>query len=421
MYIKKVAIENIRSIKHLSLVFPRSPGWHVLIGDNGAGKSTIVKAISMALVGPYEGYALRTNFASWVRKGESAGSVMLVLGIQKEFDSDLAGAGKSEVVSGIKIDVTRNQPLISLDEEVDKKLYAAYPPEQGWFSAAFGPYRRFSGGSKEWSEIWLSYPKLAAHLSAFEENVALTESLEWLKKLDYQRLENEKEAKSILKGLMLLVNDGGLLPQRAKIVDVSSKGIFIEGADGKSIEINQLSDGFRSILSLTFELLRQMVKSFGAKMVFQQINRGKMWIDVPGVVLIDEVDAHLHPTWQTRIGQWFLKYFPNIQFIVTTHSPLVCRAAEKGSIWRLPTPGADERAYEVTGPDRDRLIYGNVLEAMGTQAFGKQVERSETSQKKLERLADLETKHSFGKTSQKEEDEMMDLRKIFTTDDTINL
>lgn len=84
-----------------------------------------------------------------------------------------------------------------------------------------------------------------------------------------------------------------------------------------------------------------------------------MNIDVTGVVLIDEVDAHLHPTWQTRIGQWFTKYFPNIQFIVTTHSPLVCRACEKGRYGDDSLPGNRKfLSGEVVGEDKNKLING---------------------------------------------------------------
>jgi predicted ATP-binding protein involved in virulence len=179
-----------------------------------------------------------------------------------------------------------------------------------------------------------------------------------------------------------------------------------------------MSDGLRSILSLTFELIRQLIRFNGANRVFEQIKQGKMIIDLPGVVLVDEIDAHLHPTWQTRIGQWFTQYFPKLQFIVTTHSPLVCRACEKGSIWRLAAPGSDQASGEVTGLDRDRLIYGNVLDAYGTELFGQEVERSEHSKEKLERLAQLSQLSAFGKISETEKKEMNQLRKILITDDT---
>jgi predicted ATP-binding protein involved in virulence len=180
-----------------------------------------------------------------------------------------------------------------------------------------------------------------------------------------------------------------------------------------------MSDGYRSVLSLTFELIRQLVRVYGTTAVFHQLAKDrpdKLEIGLPGVVIVDEIDAHLHPTWQTRIGQWFLKCFPNIQFIVTTHSPLVCRAAEKGSIYRLAEPGSDEKSGEVTGIERDRLIYGNILDAYATDAFGDDVTQSAEAVEKLKRLTSLNARFAFNKLSQEEEKEMWHLRKIFTTD-----
>jgi len=115
-------------------------------------------------------------------------------------------------------------------------------------------------------------------------------------------------------------------------------------------------------------------------------------VDVPGVVLIDEVDAHLHPTWQRRVGLWFREHFPKMQFIVTTHSPLVCQAADVGTVWRLPKPGTDEEAKQVTGVELDRLLYGNVLDAYGTGLFGEGVARSQVAKQRLQRLAELNLK-----------------------------
>jgi hypothetical protein len=79
----------------------------------------------------------------------------------------------------------------------------------------------------------------------------------------------------------------------------------------------------------------------------------------------------------------FTHYFPNIQFIVTTHSPLVCRACEKGSIWRLAAPGMEIKSGEIIGVDRERLIFGNVLDAYGTEIFGEDVSQSGDSEKML--------------------------------------
>ncbi len=181
-----------------------------------------------------------------------------------------------------------------------------------------------------------------------------------------------------------------------------------------------MSDGYRSILSLTFELIRQMVRAYGHKAVFKNFQNGNFFIDLPGVILIDEIDAHLHPSWQAKIGHWFLKVFPNLQFIVTTHSPLICRASENGSIWRLRTPGSEYASAEVTGVEKQRLVFGDLLDAYGTELFGKNITQSQSGQERTERLAVLNRKSFRGKLSEKEQEEFESLKKITGSDAAIN-
>ena len=64
----------------------------------------------------------------------------------------------------------------------------------GWFSASFGPFRRFTGGDREMDKLFEAFPRLAAHLSAFGENVALGESLRWLTNLQFKNLDGDEEA-----------------------------------------------------------------------------------------------------------------------------------------------------------------------------------------------------------------------------------
>ena len=174
------------------------------------------------------------------------------------------------------------------------------------------------------------------------------------------------------------------MPHKTIILSIDSTDIYFQDGNNSQIAVNQLSDGYRSILSMTFELIRLLIRTYGAEEVFQNIEQGDdMTIPLPGVVLIDEIDAHLHPSWQVKIGSWFCKYFPKIQFIVTTHSPLICHAkAENVTVWRLPTPGSDQKYGKVEGVELKRLLYGNILEAFDTQLFGEDVTRSLPSQGK---------------------------------------
>lgn len=419
MYITKVEIKNIRAIEHFSMEFPENAaGWHVLIGDNGSGKTSIIRAIAAALVGHFNILALRENWSKWLRRGESSGEIVISIRMDKGFDdwpSNLPPRAYQTVVIPFIFEKENGKVALQKeDKSFSEGFYTWWPGDKGWFSAAFGPFRRFSGGSEEWDSIWKSYPKLAAHLSAFGENVALTECIKWLVDLNYKRLEEQPEGE-ILENIIHFVNQGDLLPQGAKLDEVTSEGVFFKDGNGIRVNITELSDGFRSILSMTFELIRQMVQAYEPEMVFRQVKKGKGSIDVPGVVLIDEIDAHLHPTWQARIGEWFLKCFPKIQFIVTTHSPIICRAAEHGSIWRLTAPGSNEPSREITGKERDRLIYGNVLEALGTEAFGSEVTRSEESRKMLKRMSELNVKSIRGQLDEKEEKELQELKSILPT------
>ncbi|MEN3940458.1 AAA family ATPase [Prosthecobacter sp. SYSU 5D2] len=194
---------------------------------------------------------------------------------------------------------------------------------------------------------------------------------------------------------------------------MNSKAVVFRNPEGMDIDVTRLSDGFRSILSMTFELIRQPSACYGSYELFKDMGDGSVVVKLRGG-LIDEVDAHLHPTWQRKIGFWFTKHFPEIQFIVTTHSPLVCQA-ENRSIFRLPTPGSDQSdAGFVTGPQRERLIHGDVLDAYGTELFGKEVDLSDVAKEKLEELALLNQKVTQGELTASEQAQQIQLKQAFS-------
>ncbi len=414
MYIQKAEIKNIRSIIDFEIEFPNPAGWHVLIGDNGAGKSTIIRSMALVLVGHEQAQGLRANWNDWLNQQKEFGLIRLE-GIPPTSRSNLPNTFSEQFVkdgyfikykNGLII-FTTNDPTSPITNEIEN-----------WFSVGYGPYRRFKGGDSRWDELFTlpTFAKLAAHLSIFGEDVALTEAINWLINLNYKSLEQSEESQYTLENLKKLINSEDFLPHGAELESVSSEGVFFKDGNDTIISVNQMSDGYRSILSMTFELIRQLVRVYGSELVFKNIEKGEMFIDLPGVVLVDEIDAHLHPTWQTRIGQWFLKYFPRLQFIVTTHSPLVCRAAENGSIWKLAAPGSEEKSGEITGIDRERLIYGNILDAYGTEVFGENVSISQNSNEMLNRLAELNVKSMMGEIDETEHSELENLKAVLPTE-----
>jgi predicted ATPase len=422
MYIKSLDISNIRSIESFRMNFDQPAGWHVLIGDNGAGKSTIMRSMALALVGPEQALGLRADWADWLNNRKDEGSIKLE--IQNDTCDKKTGRSarlKNSTIPNYLIFKKENGFISFGSKKTTLDPYRFnWGHGYGWFSVAYGPYRRFAGGNQEWTKVFYSQPKLGAHLSAFGEDIALTESIDWLVKLNYQILE-AKEDISVIDYLKSLVNSDDFLPHNAKLDRISSEGVIFVDGNGAEISVSQMSDGYRSILSLTFELIRQLVRIYGQNAVFKNIKKRQMFIDLPGIVLIDEIDAHLHPTWQTRIGNWFTKYFPKIQFIVTSHSPLVCRASENGTIWKLSAPGSEYRSKEIVGIDKEKLIFGNVLDAYGTEYFGKSPVRSEKSEEKLEKLGKLNMLAALGKISNEENEERLHLQQILSTDDPIGV
>jgi hypothetical protein len=212
----------------------------------------------------------------------------------------------------------------------------------------------------------------------------------------------------LLDSVKAFVNQDNFLPHRTKLIEISPDGVIFADGDGRQVQIEELSDGYRSILSMTFELIRQMSATFKSEQIFSYDSSK---IIVPGIVLIDEADAHLHPTWQRRIGLWFREHFPNIQFIVTTHSPLVCQAAD--TVFRLPAPGSEEQAGMVTGIALQRLLYGDVLDAYGTALFGEDVGRSERGKEMMKELAELNVKEVNLGLSKTERAKQQKLRAAF--------
>ncbi len=95
MYLNKIVIQNIRSISKFEMTFDNPAGWHVIIGDNGAGKSTIVRSIARGIVGPNDAKALRLNLNDWVKR-DAGESEEIKLTVTKHDSDSKAGQSPQE-------------------------------------------------------------------------------------------------------------------------------------------------------------------------------------------------------------------------------------------------------------------------------------------------------------------------------------
>ncbi|MFF2956331.1 AAA family ATPase [Kitasatospora sp. NPDC057965] len=325
MYITQLRISEIlgfRGPRNVDLSFERPDGthagWTVLAGRNGSGKTSILRCIALAAIGPEATRYVTPN--PWASsEGE------------------------------IAIHATSSRALLV---------------------AGYGPFRRLSS-SISLSPATAGIPE-EIHAgrrvaTLFNEEATLVEGMAWLLNLHLQRLEKRPGASGLLNTVLSLLGDG-LLPDGYRISRVDSRGLWVVNGDGR-FPLGEMSAGYRSVTALVLNLVHSLHD------VHRDLDVGrskiaKKTILNPGVVLIDEIDAHLHISWQKRIGGWLKAHFPNIQFIVTTHSPYACQAADPGGLIRLAGPG-EERSPEVVGQDLyQRIIYGSGDDAALSELFG---------------------------------------------------
>ena len=139
------------------------------------------------------------------------------------------------------------------------------------------------------------------------------------------------------------------------------------------------------------DILRHVVSVYGEVGLVTRVD-GRPVVNHPGVVLIDEVDSHLHPEWQRQIGSWLKQHFPKIQFIVTTHSAWICQAADPRGLFHLPAPGADDQPRQLSDEDYRTIIASKPNEIYLGPAFDMRQTRSPRAVQACKRLDQLYAK-----------------------------
>jgi energy-coupling factor transporter ATP-binding protein EcfA2 len=391
VYIRRVTIQNVRGFRELDLDFTRPDGsfagWTVLAGRNGSGKSSFLKILAVAAVGASGARALGTSIFSWMRQGSDLGLIEVELGMHP--------------ACTLRIDFKKDFVT------VERPFLEYQPGRDPWFLAGYGPYRRLTGSTADQSS---ALPKdLGRLVTLFREDASLLESVSWLREIHYRHLDGKPGFGQLSQKVLSLLNDG-LLPDGVRVEKVDSDGLWVH-QKGVRLSLLELSDGYRTTAALVMDLVRNLYEHYGALRIRQTKDPKGEYLCVlhKGVVLIDEIDLHLHISWQKRIGFWLKRHFPNIQFIVTTHSPFVCQAADPKGLIRLPAPGEDRSAEHVSEELYNTVVNGSLDEAVLTELFGLETPYSEPAEKLRERVAHLEARLQTGKATKAEKREWEEL------------
>lgn len=427
MYIKGIHFENLKLFGELSFDLTRPgdiyAGWTVFVGGNSSGKSTLLKATALALLGPEAGAKLMGPPRGWIREGHKKASAVVTLAWDEKSDHFKRG-GKlpgTTFDAGVRWTLEGNADETPQFRAVEKRnarqgriqtaergLWS--PNAKGWFAAAYGPMRRLSGSSSESNRFTVSRDVESRFVTLFREDAALSESEEWLRRMHARRLEpangNKPELGAIIDGVTALLEDG-LLPQGMGISRITVDHVFVRDGREAELPMRDISDGCRSVYATILDLVHGLYEVYGIDGLFGKDIEGHPMVNRPGVVIIDEIEAHLHPAWQREIPEWLKRHFPNIQFLVSTHSPLIAQAADENGLFILPVQDDTEsKPRPATKAEYMKVRLGTAHKTVLGVAFGLDSTRTKWAEAQISRWQELDAEKQSGvKWSPKKEKE----------------
>ncbi len=381
MYLKQLTLRNIKGFHDASIDFTRPDGsfagWTVITGENGAGKSTLLKAIALGLVGVDTARALQPNLRGWVRAASGSDESAVLLEVNRTpVDDGVEGPGPppATLTPALRLqEGDRGSRLIAAsDRALERTLWSINA--KGWFSCGYGPFRRIFGASAD-AMRQMTGPSTSRFATLFEEAASLSEVVGWLRDLNTRAQAGDERARARLDLVLTLLRDG-LLPDGITVDRVDADGLWLRDRSGAPLSWDEMSDGYRAALALLTDLLRHLINIYGPEGLAAPNEEGTLVIQRSGVVLIDEIDAHLHPEWQREIGFWLKRRFPRLQFIVTTHSPIICQAADPNGIFTLEATADGIQASPLSDEDYRTILAARPDTILRTPAFGLQNTRS---------------------------------------------
>jgi predicted ATP-binding protein involved in virulence len=349
IYIKALELEGIKTLNaKISLSLVRKDGslsqWTVILGDNGIGKSTLLQAIAwMKPSLPYDSKDIPDDFEPAPILNDEQNEVLEKLVSRhhlKDEPSYIRATYIAHQFLGVPLKMKGGQECrTSMTIGVNKqgKLETVEPGFKTTNDKVFFKDEAVIFGysaSRHLGKLNLNDPKLLDTIPGFiSENTILYDAEEILHALNYSALgaRNQKDVakyKTFIKRVKeMLVT---ILPDFQKIDDIdivppnvlgndSEGGVMITTRHGERLPFSDFSLGYKTVVSWTIDLAWRMFNKY------HEISPDPL--KEPAIVLVDEIDLHLHPFWQREIMFNLSQHFPNVQFIATAHSPLMVQAA----------------------------------------------------------------------------------------------
>lgn len=369
MFLKKLHLKNFKGFDDLELSFEGEKGnirkQTLLLGQNGTGKSNVLKAIAIITSGGEAVLDLLSNPDDWVKQGTKEAVISATLVTQKKEERNIS----FRIPKG----ATR-QDLLKLNDdslvELDKALIHT---SRNYFVAGYGASRRHNPGAEFSSskERFKISDRVASIYTLFNADAQLNSLTSWAMNLDYRSGGSEI---SVIKNTLNYFLEG------FKYHSIDKKNRTILFSEGKNLlKLESLSDGYQNMAAWVGDLLYRLTETF---------NDYKSPLKARGVLLIDEIDLHLHPKWQRKLLDFINTKLPNMQVIATTHSPLTAQQAGEGELFALKKEKGKVTLVPFIGNPQTLLLHQMLM----SPVFGLESDESFEVQKQKEKYKTLKAK-----------------------------
>jgi predicted ATP-binding protein involved in virulence len=373
MYVEWLNIINLRCFKHAILELRRPtepdqsdvrlPNVNLFLGKNGSGKTTILKALALSVLSPIidaSGYVPYYLVRRPLRKSQEA-EVMVTIDAHEA--ERLAGAGDSQenwlfaMIAAIGTGEKLFTPLsIGLKSAQHQQRVFLDDKSRAFFMLGYGATRRVESPetiqARSRKRRSARYQRVS---TLFEDYLELRSLSLWLPQLEHDRPKRFKEVIGLI---------DALLPGDTHCVGKLDNEEMLFSHRGVELPFGALSDGYRAYIGLIGDMLYHM---------HEVCPTGELLTDVTGLVMVDDVDLQLHPSWQRQVVPKLATTFPKLQFVLTTHSPLVAGTLHYWNIFIMDTDeNGDWIVRQLTDPvhglSADQILVSPYFDMLTTRA-----------------------------------------------------
>lgn len=373
MYLEKLKLHNFRCYEKLEIDFNRQ--LTVLVGKNGSGKTTVLEAIAIALGTWFVGFNIVN--AKGINKRTDPLRKAYQIGatddVQTQFPVEIEAWGKIEESKDQILHWKRElytptgtmttkdaKEIVEYAAEYQKAISEGRTDIYLPMVAYYGTGRLWDYHRQKRNDVFKVSSRTNGYIDCLDGTANVKLMMDWFQIMTinkYQRQEENLESNPELDTVYLamekcLTNLSGYSDVKIRYnMGTQELDVYYSEQDKQRMRIplNQLSDGYKGMISLVADIAYRMA-TLNPQLGTEVLSKGD------GVVLIDEVDLHLHPAWQQKVIDNLMNIFPKVQFIVSTHAPAIISSVKTDKLRILSNKEVCMTANQVYGKDVNSVM-----------------------------------------------------------------